>query len=134
MRKFRKTISLILAVSLWQFFVPVLNVALELPCCEEQDDSTGGRQCCQPEFPARMVCCVGDSEHATEDSAPAQATSAKFPQTHFNLATFSQLFDVSLDFTSLYFAQKIRLDQDFYSFNPHLASNEHYKLLATFLI
>jgi len=129
MRKSYKTISLFLALSLLQFFAPVLNVAIEPPCCEEQGDSTGSRQCCQPEFPSRIVCCVDDSEHAMDDSAPTQAISAKSLQPQIVPAASDQFLEISLCLV-----RKVRLDQNFCFFNPHLVSNEHYKLLATFLI
>ncbi|MGH7598820.1 MAG: hypothetical protein ACREOI_20900 [bacterium] len=129
MRKFHRTISFLLAHSVMQFFVPVLNVAMELPCCEEQAISGGNMPCCGAEYPARMVCCYGNPAHAFDDSAPAQCTLEKASSFHIDLAAVSQGFIIS--FRS---ALPVCTGEDFYSFNPHLTSNQLYKLLATFLI
>ncbi|MCI0691963.1 hypothetical protein L0337_08145 [candidate division KSB1 bacterium] len=129
MRKFYKTISLLLAFSLLQFFVPVLNVAMDLSCCEEQAISGGNMACCGAEFPSRMVCCYGDPTHAFDESAPTQCTLAKISHFHIDLAAVSQGLVASLRF-----ALPIVTGNDFYSLNPLLTSNQRYKLLATFLI
>jgi hypothetical protein len=128
-RKFYKTISLLLAFSVMQFFVPVLNVTMELPCCEEQAISGGNMACCGAEFPSRMVCCYGNPAHAFDESAPAQCTPEKTSHSHIDLAAVSPGLVTTLRFTLL-----IVTGDDFYSLNPHLANNQRYKLLATFLI
>lgn len=129
MRRFYKIISLLLALSLWQFFVPVLNVAMELPCCEDQSISTGGRQCCETEFPSRMVCCIDNPAHAMEKSAPVQATLEKPSQVHIDLVAPTQIFDAAF-----FFSSAKGVDEDFNSLNHHFTNNHRYKLLATFLI
>ncbi|MGH7454822.1 MAG: hypothetical protein ACRENG_25930 [bacterium] len=129
MRKFHRTISFLLAHSVMQFFVPVLNAAMELPCCEEQAISGGNMPCCGAEYPARMVCCYGNPAHAFDQSAPAQCTLEKMPCAHLDLAASSQCF-----ITSLCFTLTTCTGEDFNSLNPHLASNHRYKLLVTFLI
>jgi hypothetical protein len=128
-RKFYKTISLLLALSLLQFFVPVLNVAMDLSCCEEQGISGGDMACCGAEFPSRMVCCYGDPAHAFDKSAPAQCTLAKISHFHIDLVAVSQACVASCHFTP-----PVCTNDDFYSLNPHLTSNQHFKLFATFLI
>lgn len=68
MRRFNGKISLFLVFSLLQFFVPILSVAADLPCCESQE-----MQCCQKEYPARIVCCIGDADSGLDESVPIQA-------------------------------------------------------------
>jgi len=128
-RKFHRTISFLLALSVMQFFVPVLNVAMELLCCEEQAISGGNMACCGAEFPSRMVCCYGNPAHAFDESAPAQCMPEKTSHSHIDLAAVSAGFVASHRF-----ARPICTGNDFYSLNPRLANNQRYKLLATFLI
>lgn len=123
MRKFYKTISLSLIFSILQFFIPVLNVAMEPACCEE---NSGGMQCCQSDFPSRLVCCSGNPVHAQDDSAPAQALPKKPAPTHIDLINSVRLFAITLPAASA--------SENFYPLNHPLAGNKRYKLLAIFLI
>jgi len=50
-----------------QFFVPLLNGAVSDKCCESRQ-----MQCCQEEFPSRMVCCIAEADHSLDESAPTQ--------------------------------------------------------------
>ncbi|MGH7494542.1 MAG: hypothetical protein ACREOO_19385 [bacterium] len=130
MRNLHKTISLLLAISLLQFFVPVLNVAMELPCCEEQQDVPArSMQCCAAESPSRMVCCIDKPEHARDNSAPVQATFEKPSRVHIDLVASAQFFESAPGFALTRSANEV-----FFSLNPHLANNQRYKLFATFQI
>ena len=126
MRKFYKTISLSLIFSILQFFIPVLNVAMEMPCCEE---NSGGMQCCQPDFPSRLVCCSGNSVHAQDDSAPAQALPKKPAPTHLDFAKTDRLVAITRCL-----APEASASENFYLLNHPLARNKRYMLLAVFLI
>lgn len=129
-RHLYKTISFLLALSLLQFFVPVLNVAMELRCCEEQRNLPAkSMQCCAAEFPTRMVCCIDMPEHALDDSAPAQATLAKPSHVPSDLAVSSKLFENGPGF-----ALTLTTNEVFSSLSLYLANNQRYKLFATFLI
>ncbi|MGH7451683.1 MAG: hypothetical protein ACRENG_10085 [bacterium] len=129
MSKFRKTLSLLLTLSLLQFFVPVLNVAMELPCCEEQAISSRSMPCCGAEYPSRTVCCTSKAAPAENDAAPTQATLEKSSLAQLEFASYDQSFEIDLSV-----APKISADEDFSFLNPRLTSNQRYKLLATFLI
>ena len=126
MRKFYKTISLSLIFSILQFFIPLLNVAMEPSCCEE---NSGGMQCCQPDFPSRLVCCSGNPVHAQDDSAPAQALPKKPTPTHDDFANTDRLVAITRCP-----APEASASENLYLLNHLLASNKRYKLLATFLI
>lgn len=55
-----------------QFFVPLLNAAVSDKCCESQQI-----QCCQKEFPSRMVCCIAEARENLDDSNPTQGLPLK---------------------------------------------------------
>ena len=124
MRKFYKTISLALALSLLQFFVPVLNVAMEMPCCEKPATAP----CCSVEYPSRLVCCSANPEHAKDDAAPTQGTLQKPSRTHFALVAPDPSFAI------IGAAPMTGMGKDFHFHNPRFSNNQRYKLLATFLI
>jgi hypothetical protein len=126
-RNLHKTISLLLALSLLQFFVPLLHVAMELPCCDEQSGNSETMPCCQAEFPSRAVCCYGEPRHVLDDSAPAQATLEKTSQVHVDLAVLDQPCTISPCLMP-------SSQEDFYCLSHRPADNKRYKLLATFLI
>jgi len=63
---FKFLAGLLIAATL-QFFVPLLNAAVSDKCCESQQ-----MQCCQEEFPSRMVCCIAEADRGLDDSAPTQ--------------------------------------------------------------
>ncbi len=58
----------VLVFATLQFFVPLLNAAASGKCCDSQK-----MQCCQKQFPSRMVCCVSDTAKGLDDAAPLQA-------------------------------------------------------------
>jgi len=129
MKTFRKTISIFLVLNLWQFFVPVLNVAMELPCCEEQATLSVTMPCCSAEYPSRMVCCSGKPAHGVTDSAPTQATLEKSLHAYLAFVPLDQFVATDLDV-----APTISVSQDVDACNFYLSSNHRYVLLATFLI
>jgi hypothetical protein len=109
-----------------QLFVPIFNLAVELPCDEEQGKSCHISSCCQMEASSRMVCC--------DRTAPAQSESAR--------ATLVNPAKIYLDLAApISFAEvggeiglTAKPDYAFSSFNTHFAGNQLYKLIATFLI
>lgn len=67
MHRLKNKILPLLIVGFLQFSAPILNVVAELPCCDSEEI-----QCCQSEFPARMVCCIGEVAHTFDESAPSR--------------------------------------------------------------
>ncbi|MFQ5650822.1 MAG: hypothetical protein ACE5IY_12840 [bacterium] len=55
-----------------QFFVPLINAAVSEQCCSSRQ-----MQCCQEEFPSRMICCIAEARHGLDDSAPTQGVVSK---------------------------------------------------------
>ncbi len=72
---FKFLAGLLIAATL-QFFVPLLNAAVSDKCCESQQ-----MQCCQEEFPSRMVCCSAEADQGLDDSAPTQGRPPKTQKT-----------------------------------------------------
>lgn len=129
MRKFYKTIFLFLTFSLLQFFAPVLNVAMELACCEEQMVTPRRMQCCQAEFPSRLVCCAGNVEHGLDNSVPLKATLQK--TVHIPLGLTVSVQSIAFDQTS---PLAVITFTEIALLNSHFFGNKLYKQLATYLI
>lgn len=73
-------VTAVLIAATLQFFVPLLNAAVSDQCCESQK-----MQCCQVEFPSRMVCCQSDANKSLDDSAATQGVLQKLkkaPKSH----------------------------------------------------
>lgn len=127
MHHFGQKTSLILTISLLQFFAPLLGQAIELPCLEKQVTSCQSAACCQPEASSCFACCNSQPACAVDDSMPM--TREKKSQVCIDLALLHQIFDVNLCF-----ATAIKVDEKFHSFNHYLTNNHRYQLFATFLI
>lgn len=67
-----KCIAGLVMTATLQFFVPLINAAVSDRCCESQQ-----MQCCQEEFPSRMVCCISGADGPLDDSASTQGLTAK---------------------------------------------------------
>lgn len=72
---FHKFVAGFAIVATLQFFVPLLNAAVSDRCCESQE-----MQCCQQEFPSRMVCCISATQEALDDSVSTQGMIFKVPK------------------------------------------------------
>lgn len=80
-------VTLIAATS--QYFVPLLNASVAEKCCASQQ-----MQCCQKDFPSRMVCCVAEADKAVDDSVPTQGVVHKSPEIFVLFySTISATFD-----------------------------------------
>jgi hypothetical protein len=124
-RYFSKTISL-LFLCLAQFFVPISNLAFELPCDEEQNQACHISPCCPTEVSSQMACC--------DQTAPAKSESAPAPpasplRIYFDLAAPIPFAEVGGDI-----GLTAKPDDTCSSFNTNFAGNQLYKLIATFLI
>ena len=83
MHLLRNKISpLLVAIAFFQSTAPILNVAAELQWCHNQE-----MQCCQTEFPARIVCCAGEPAYGIDESAPSQMALQKHGVAETKLAT-----------------------------------------------
>jgi len=63
------TLAVLIAIATFQYSTPVFNAAVDLPCCESEEI-----QCCQGDFPSRMVCCISSNERGLDSSTPTQTT------------------------------------------------------------
>ncbi|MFQ5631980.1 MAG: hypothetical protein ACE5I1_24685 [bacterium] len=124
MHSLKNKISPLLAIVFLQFTTPILNVAAELQCCNSEN-----MQCCQSEFPARMVCCVGETAHGFDESAPSQMVLQKqFSQQ--TVLLFSPLAFISEPILSQMFVRSTHSDLH----NSSLYNNDIYQKLSTLLI
>lgn len=105
-----------------QFFVPLLNAAVSDRCCESQQ-----MQCCQEEFPSRMVCCISEADEPLDDSAPTQGLTPKTQKTPEGISSLSAIaLNWSVPFREIleYFPTLKFISTD----------NQLYKRFSTFLI
>ncbi|MDZ7288640.1 MAG: hypothetical protein ONB44_03710 [candidate division KSB1 bacterium] len=127
--KFYKTVSFLLCVSLLQFFVPVLNKTMKSTCCKAQTVAGVSAPCCEFDSSSRMVCCSGGSARPLDEPLPARTNLEKPSRMHADLGV-----PAKFDETGRKFALTTGETENFSSFNHHLACNQRYKLMATFLI
>lgn len=127
MNPFRKTFSLLLALSLLQFFAPTAREATAASCCALKAETLPSADCCEKERPpAQMQCCPGKAQPDMESALPAAKAAEKVlrlqlePSAIFTLVSWAEF--VVCEFVSIS------------SFNPHFNSNQLYLLTATLLI
>lgn len=125
MRYLSKTISLLL-LCVAHLFVPIFDLAIELPCGEAQAQACQSAPCCRTEVLPRMVCCDTPAR-ATDHSAPVALEKPSRLPADFNAPIAFAEVGGDLDLAW-------RADDDFSAFNSFLFSNQRYKLLSTFLI
>jgi hypothetical protein len=110
-----------------QLFVPIFNLAFDLPCDEAPAETCEVAPCCQAETSTRMTCCDVQASPVRSESTPA-APAIPF-RIYFDLAAPICFAEVCSEI-----GWTAKPDYIFSSLNTHFASNQLYKLLATFLI
>jgi len=116
----------ILALCLLQFSAPVIGITAELACKEKPARACETAPCCQQQNESRLTCC--DQTAPAKSGSPAAAI-LNPARVYLDLFTPIPFAETGCDFKPA-----VRSDQTFSSFNSHLAGNQRYKLLATFLI
>jgi hypothetical protein len=126
MRSFFSKTFFILALAFVQFFAPVLNMAIALPCDDKEAVVCETMSCCPPEPSPRMACCDQPAPKAN-DSTPA--TLEQPSRVHLDLTT-------PIQFVASHFGQALAASVGAFpaSFNYSLTGNQRYLLLSTFLI
>ncbi len=121
-----KMIAGALLAATLQFFVPLINAAISDRCCESNK-----MQCCQTEFPSRLVCCAAQAKINLNDSTPTQGIAPNNQGTYDSFVTIAERPSSSAIVLVLLPGETLKYS---FTINSEAADNHLYKKFSSFLI
>jgi len=121
-----KLIAGLLFAATLQFFVPLVNAAISDRCCESNE-----MQCCQSEFPSRLVCCAAQAKVNLNDSTPTQGIASKNQDTYDSLVLVA---DRPSSSTTVLIPLPGEALQYSFAINSEAADNHLFRKFSSYLI